>query len=116
MWSTKDFKLLDDLYATDCILHQQREGKTITFQGLQAWRQYIEEFYHAYPEYQEKVIEQIAEGDKVVSLIKCSALDVHWDGVVIDLIERGKIKETWAWFKRSSDELCGKKGSQTGLK
>ena len=100
IWSTKDLKTLDDFYATDCILHQQHQGKDTTFQGIEAWRRYVEEFHCTYPDYQEKVVEQIAEGDKVVSVIECSALDVRWSGIVLDRIEGGKIKETWAWCKR----------------
>lgn len=100
IWDTKDFSKLHEIYDENCIHHQQRHHENVTFTGIQAWQKFIKQFLHQHPNYQEKIIFQLAEDNKVVSLLDCQTANISWSGVVIDRIELGKIQETWAWFKR----------------
>jgi hypothetical protein len=100
IWSTRDFLKLHELYAKGCMHYQQHEQKTVVLSGIDAWRKFMEDFLHIHPDYQEEIIDQIAEQDKVVSVLDCRTSILHWSGIVIDRIEQGKIKETKAWFKR----------------
>ena len=100
LWATKDFDKLKEIYASDCIQHQQHHHTDFTISGIEALRKCMEEFLLSYPDYQERIQEQIAEGDKVVSILDCRSLTICWSGVIIDRIEQNKIKETWVWFKR----------------
>lgn len=100
IWSTRNFDLLYEIYDQNCVHHQQSEHRNITFQGIEKWRQQIEDFLIKYPDYNEKIINQIAEDNKVVSMLECSGGTIAWSGVTIDLIQNKKIFETWVWFKR----------------
>lgn len=101
IWVTKDLGPLSKIYVDHCIQHQQRHHENITFTGIENWRKYIEQFLAEYPDYQEKIIFQLAEGNKVVSMLDCHASTIYWSGIMIDRIEHGKIHETWTWFKRN---------------
>ena len=101
IWSTKDFKRLNEIYAENCIQHQQHNHKTITITGIVAWQAYIEEFLLSYPDYVERIVDQIAEDEKVVTILSCYTSAISWSGITIDRIEQGKIQETWVWFKRN---------------
>ncbi len=100
IWATKDFNNLAEVYDKNCIQHQQSNHHNITLIGIDEWRKCMENFLVKYPDYQETIISQIAEDNKVVSVIDCFASNIAWSGVIIDCIENEKIKETWAWFKR----------------
>jgi len=105
IWSTKNFDLLYEIYDENSIHHQQSKHHNITFQGVEKWRQYIKGFLIEYPDYEEKIVSQIAEDDKVVTILECYGANIIWTGVTIDLIQNGKIVETWVWFKRNSNSL-----------
>jgi predicted SnoaL-like aldol condensation-catalyzing enzyme len=69
-------------------------------EGVKKWSECMEEFLAKYSDYEEKIVDQIAEGEKVVSVLECSGSGIVWSGVTIDLIKNNKIVETWVWFKR----------------
>ena len=100
LWSTKDLKMVEELYAPNCVHHQQNQHQDVTFTGIDAWKKYIEDFLKKHPDYKEKIMSQIQEGDKVVTTLECVSSKTKWSGVVIDRVQNGKIQETWAWFKR----------------
>jgi predicted SnoaL-like aldol condensation-catalyzing enzyme len=104
LWMTKEFDKLNEIYDENCTHHQQSHHHNITFTGIKPWRKYMEAFLIKYPDYQETIVSQIAEDDKVVSIIECSTSTIAWSGVTIDLIRNGKIMETWVWFKRKNDK------------
>lgn len=101
IWDTKNFDMLDEIYDKNCIHHQQSKHQDITIHGIEKWRQCMEEFLIEYPDYKEKIVSQIAEDDKVVSVLECYGATISWSGVTIDLIRNNKIVETWVWFKRN---------------
>lgn len=100
IWDVRDFNKLYEVYDANCVHHQQSEHYNCTIQGIDQWRNCMKEFLQKYPEYQEKIVHQVAEGDRVVSILECSVSKITWSGVTIDRISGGKIAETWVWFKR----------------
>jgi predicted ester cyclase len=104
IWVTKDFDLLHEIYDENCIHHQQSKHHNITFRGIDKWRKNIEEFLIKYPDYKEKITNQIAEDDKVVSILECQGSNIIWSGITVDLIRERKIIETWVWFKRIEED------------
>jgi predicted ester cyclase len=102
IWKTKNFNSLYEIYDENCIHHQQSSHHDIKFIGIEKWRQCMEEFLVKYPDYEEKIVDQVAEDDKVVSVLECQGGNITWSGITIDLIRNHKIVETWVWFKRLS--------------
>ena len=100
IWHTKNFDLLYEVYDANCIHHQQSNHHDTTLKGVEKWRQCMVDFLVQYPDYEEKIVDQIAENDKVVSILECRGLNIAWNGVPVDLIQNNKIVETWVWFKR----------------
>jgi predicted SnoaL-like aldol condensation-catalyzing enzyme len=103
IWTSKAFDELVEIFDANCIHHQQSQQHNVTFSGLQNWRTYIEAFLKKYPDYQETLISQIAESDKVVNLVEGGTSIISWTGVTINRIQNGKVQETWAWFKRKEE-------------
>lgn len=99
IWNTKAFEKLSELYASDCIYHQQEKHANYTFTGIEAFRKWMEEFFNKYPDYQERIVEQMVDGNKVINVIEGYTSKANWSGVFIDRIEQDKIQETWVWFK-----------------
>jgi steroid delta-isomerase-like uncharacterized protein len=110
MWSTGNVKDIEQIYAPNCINHQRHHPSGVhTLKGPDAWRRFIHEFRHSFPDYQDTVEDQIAEGNKVVTRLTCHGTHkgsfmgfdptnkkIQWSGILIDKIENGKIVETWA--------------------
>ncbi len=109
LWSTEDIAKAEEIFASTYINHQHhhpdRERPII---GLADWQQFVLEFRHAFPNLQDTIADQIAEGDKVVTRfssqgtqtgeimgIPATGKTIGWTGMAIDRIENGKIVETW---------------------
>lgn len=70
IWNTKDFDMLYEMYSKDCIHHQQSKHNNVTFQGIEKWQECMKDFLTKYPDYREKIVTQITEDDKVVSVLE----------------------------------------------
>lgn len=104
VWITKDFDGVKQFYTNDCKFHQQLNHENYDIAGITNWIKYIKEFQLKYPDYHETISFQLADGNKVVSVIDCYTSKVTWSGVVIDQLQQGKINESWAWFKRRTTD------------
>ena len=108
LWSTGNLKGVDEIYSANCQRHlnHQHGNKTVT--GTESLKKFIKEFRDAFPDFHDKVDDQLAEGDKVTTRFtsqgthqgKFMGIDptnkkAKWSGIVIDRIENGKIVETW---------------------
>jgi len=99
----RNLDALDDVYASDAVIHEPDQE----LQGLEELKQYAGTYINAFPDLQFTVEDVIAEGDKVVS--RWTARGTHQgeiedfgpptgrqfevEGITIDRFEGGKIVE-----------------------
>jgi steroid delta-isomerase-like uncharacterized protein len=97
---------LDELMAADVTSNTPfPESKT----GLDGFKQVFAEVHASFPDYRVEIVEQIAEGDKVVTRYTASGTQdgkfmglapsgrgVTLSGIDIDRLEDGKIVEHWS--------------------
>lgn len=121
LWSTGNTQALSEVYAANCIIHQRHPQGTNVLKGLEAWKKLIQEFRAAFPDFQDTVDDQVAEGNKVVTRftstgthkgkfmgIEPTNKKLAWSGIAIDRIENGKIVETWVnWDMHGMLEQMG---------
>jgi len=101
--------VLDGLYTDDYVYH----GIPLLgdLKGPNAFKQMIAGFFGAISEFREEVLDQIAEGDKVVTRLSGSGYHtgpilgaaptgrrVQWTAVIISRFVDGKIAEEWVEF------------------
>ena len=97
-----------EIYGTDFVSHQHSHPNVRDVRGVSALAQFVREFRDAFPDFQDTIDDQVAEGDKVVT--RFTSTGTHkgvlmgleptnkratWMGIAIDRIEDGKIVEEW---------------------
>ena len=98
MWNKGDMTVVDELFATDFVLHAPG-GKEI--KGLEGQKQRVTNVRSLFPDIHMTIDDMIVEGDKVVSLITWRGThskfgkQVTVTGIVIQRFEGGKIVEAW---------------------
>lgn len=105
IWSSGNMKGFEEVYAPNCINHQLNQQ---TLRGLDAWKKLVQDFRHSFPDFQDTIESQIAEGNFVVTRFtskgthKGKFMDIaptnkkcQWSGIIIDRIENNKIVESW---------------------
>lgn len=122
LWNTGNMKTLDDIYAPNCVFHQHHHPQSHQdIKGTTAWKQFIHEFREAFPDYQDTIEDQIAEGNKVVTRFTSRGTQrgefmgipptnkkVVWTGIAIYRIENSKIVESWVnWDMYGALEQMG---------
>lgn len=109
LWSKGNAEGIDEIYAPNCIIHERyHPSSPQTSKGIQAWKKMMSELREAFPDLQDSIEDQIAEGNKVVTRFTSRGTHkgnffgfepthkkVTWTGISIDKIENGKIVETW---------------------
>jgi predicted ester cyclase len=109
LWSSDNLEEADEIYAKNCINHPEHvHERSQILRGVESWKNLIKSFREAFPDYQDTITHQIAEGDKVVTCY--SSKGTHkghfmgiaptnktttWTGICVDRMENGKIVETW---------------------
>jgi steroid delta-isomerase-like uncharacterized protein len=107
IWSTGDFRVADEIYASNYVNHQHHAPDDLRdLQGLEAMKTFAAEFREAFPD---SIDIQLAEGDMVATRFtsrgthKGTFMGVEptdkvlsWTGITIDRISEGKIVESWA--------------------
>ena len=110
LWTQGSNENLEQIFASDYINHQQHPpGSSEAIRGLEAWKQFVSTFHQAFPDFEDRIVTQIAEGDLVATQFVSSGRQkgqimgipptgrrASWTGMVIDRIANGKIAETWA--------------------
>ena len=102
---SNDLSQLDALYTDDYVWHRTLQGDA---RGPAAYRQACAEFLAGIPDCREKVMDQIAEGDMVVTRfvgsgthtgflygIPGTGREIKWTGIMITRFSDGKIAEEW---------------------
>jgi steroid delta-isomerase-like uncharacterized protein len=109
LWSQGSKENPDQIFASDYVNHQHHHpDRAQAIRGLDAWKQFVSTFHRAFPDFEDRIVTQIAEGDLVATQFVSSGtqkgeiMDIpatgrraSWTGIVIDRIENGKIAESW---------------------
>lgn len=109
LWTTGNLNGIDEIYWANCINHQHHHPSSdLSLKGTDSWKKFIKEFREAFPDLEDTIEDQIAEGNKVATRfasrgthkgklmgIEPTNKKLTWSGIVIDRIESGKIIETW---------------------
>ena len=109
LWTQGSKENLEEIFATDYVNHQQHPpDSSEAIRGLEAWKQFVSTFHQAFPDFEDRIVTQIAEGDLVATQFVSSGTHraqimgvpatgrrASWTGMVIDRIANGKIVESW---------------------
>ena len=109
LWSARNRDRIEEIVAPDYINHQHHHPDNAEdLRGIAAWKQFIASFHQAFPDFQDKITAQIAEGDLVATHFISSGTHqgeimglaptgkrARWTGIAIDRIAGGKIAESW---------------------
>ncbi len=118
-WSAAGTVSLEDVYADDFVGHQL--GPTGDLSGLGALQSFVAAFHAAFPDFQDTVGRQVAEGSYVVSQftsvgthrgdfmgLPATGRRVEWQGIEIARLEEGKIVENWvSWDEHGMRRQMG---------
>jgi predicted ester cyclase len=88
--------VVDEIYASDYVLHTPTPVPVEEVRGPKALKQFISTQHAAFPSLEFTVEDQIAEGDKMVTRYALAAR-VPFDafGIVISRVADGKIAQEW---------------------
>ena len=109
LWSSGIKDRPDEIFAPDYVNHQHHHPDSAQdIRGIAAWQQFIASFHRAFPDFQDRITAQIAEGDLVATHFISSGTHqgemmgmaptgkrATWTGIAIDRIAGGKIAESW---------------------
>ena len=98
---------VEEIFASDYVLHDPTSPEEI--RGIEGMRQYVSIYRSAFPDLQQSIEDQFAEGEKVATRlmgrgthqgellgIPPTGNRVEAPGIVINRISGGKIAESWA--------------------
>lgn len=107
VWNTGDFNSIKDLVADDFVIHLSGSGEDI--RGPENIKRFYSEIYKAFPDIHFKIIDQIAEDNKVVTRwsatgthkgdfkgIPATGNKINFTATDIDEILDGKFVECWS--------------------
>lgn len=99
-----DLGVAEEVYATDCVIHEPDED----IEGVEAAKEFIGMFLEAFPGMDMTIEDMVAEGDKVAARwtargvhrgelagIPPSGNEISVSGIIIHCVEDGKIAEEW---------------------
>lgn len=106
IWSRGNLELIDELYAADFRCHAEPGEDRIGREAVKAW---VTEVRASYPDYEERIDELIAEGDKVVVRMTASGTNTGNSpigtpptgrflctmGILVYRLADGRIAEQW---------------------
>jgi steroid delta-isomerase-like uncharacterized protein len=108
VWSKGNLAVAPDVYGPNFVSHQHSHPQVRDVRGISALVEFVREFREAFPDFQDTIDDQVAEGDKVVTRFTSTGThrralmglqptnkQATWMGIVIDRIEQGKIVEEW---------------------
>jgi steroid delta-isomerase-like uncharacterized protein len=109
LWSRDSKESADQILSPDYVNHQHHHRDSAeAIRGLDAWKRFIAEFHEAFPDFQDSIEQQIAEGDMVATRftstgtqkreimgVAATGKQTTWTGIAIDRVANGKIVESW---------------------
>jgi steroid delta-isomerase-like uncharacterized protein len=106
VWNGENFSAVNELVASDVILHLPKPGEEIY--GPEGVSQFYATLHAAFPDIHFTIEDQIAAGDKVVTRWTCRGThkgefegisptgnQINVTGIDIDRIANGKVVECW---------------------
>jgi steroid delta-isomerase-like uncharacterized protein len=108
--TTGDLDAADALYAPDYVNHQHHDPEDPRdLNGVQAMKNFAQEFRQAFPDFRDAIDIQLAEADLVATRftsvgthrgafmgVEPTNRELTWTGITIDRTWEGKIVESWA--------------------
>ena len=67
LWNTKDISLISGVYSDKVVIHWLKSNKKVTSIGHTGVLQAIQDTLQAFPDWHEKIVDIVAEGDRVVT-------------------------------------------------
>ena len=99
-WQENNFATIDELVATDYVLHAYPEDLAFG-SGAEGLKQLITSWRTNFPESQMTIEALIAEGDRVVTRYTAQpTISTATTGIWIDHILEGKVVESWVDWDR----------------
>ena len=108
LWSTGDTARAGEILAANYVMHQHHDLDGSGDLGLDALLAFVAEFRHAFPDLEDRIDLQLAEGDLVCTRftstgtqrgplrgIPATGKCASWTGTVIDRVRDGRIVESW---------------------
>lgn len=110
VWNGRNLTPLKDFWTEDCINHAMSSTENCGIDALRVYHEsFFDDFFAAFPDIQIEIVQQVAEGDRVVSYItshgKHSGLfygiaptgrSISTSVIRIDRVQDGKIAEHWS--------------------
>jgi steroid delta-isomerase-like uncharacterized protein len=108
LWSTGDTSPAGEIFAAGYVMHQHHDRDGSGDLGLEALLAFLGAFRQAFPDLEDRIELQLAEGDLVCTRftsagtqrgplpgIPATGRRARWTGTVIDRIQDGRIIESW---------------------
>ena len=67
IWNTKDISLISEVYSHKVVVHWLKSNKKVISIGHAGVLQAIQDTLQAFPDWHEKIVDLVAEGDRVVT-------------------------------------------------
>jgi steroid delta-isomerase-like uncharacterized protein len=110
VWNGRDLAALKDFWTEDCVNHAMPGTDNLGLNALRIYHDwFFGDFFFAFPNSQIEIVQQIAEGDRVVSYITSTGThsgvfygipptgkNISTSVIRIDRIQDGKIAEHWS--------------------
>ena len=107
-----DVSAADAVFAPDCVVHITGVAEPLL--GVGPWKELISGFLRAFPDLHFTVEDQLVEGDRVsfrwhatgthtgpLGAAPPTGKTVALDGLIIDLLANGKVRERWEQWDQS---------------
>jgi steroid delta-isomerase-like uncharacterized protein len=110
VWNDRDLTALKDFWAEDCVNHAMPGTDNRGLNALRIYHEsFFDDFFSAFPNIQIKILQQVAEGDRIVSYITSqgqhsgtfygilpTGKKISTSVIRIDRVQDGKIAEHWS--------------------
>jgi steroid delta-isomerase-like uncharacterized protein len=107
-----DVSVADTAFAADCVVHLT--GIPEPFRGVVPWKDFVAGLVQAFPDIHFTIEDQLVEGDRVafrwhatathtgpLGAVPATGKRMAVDGLIIDLVAAGKVKERWEQWDQS---------------
>jgi steroid delta-isomerase-like uncharacterized protein len=110
VWNDRDLSALKDFWAEDCVNHAMLGTDNCGLNALRAYHDsFFDDFFAAFPDIQIKIMQQVAEGDRIATYITSQGTHsgafygipptgkhISTSVIRIDRVRDAKIAEHWS--------------------
>ena len=102
LWHDRNYDVIEDWIAPDFVGHYTSQPEPV--RGVDGFRRFVDETLTAFPDLKMTILDQIVEGDKVVSRVELRA--TH-DGPLLGFAPTGQpVSLTYVGIEQYRDGLC----------